>query len=262
MKTKKSIKSISSILIFLIIFSLTLSLSAGCTEKEVSTETGAKTVDDPEGYAAFYTLQVALNIMLAAEDIKKEKAKGKAAEEVAEAIKEMVDAERDYRKDFLENYIFATDLILIESANKHVFDVWAQLKKDQDLEVQKTSVTTAPQAQENTQTTEKEKPTGTITLKIDITGASGEIIIDFDAGAVSGSISYEDEISTYAGSFSGSIDLETNIITASGTGAYTIYGEASSESISIEGVLSSDYKSVEGSFTNDEGEFPLTGTAQ
>ena len=88
------------------------------------------------------------------------------------------------------------------------------------------------------------------------------MIIDFDAGAVSGSISYEDEISTYAGSFSGSIDLETNIITASGTGDYTIYGKASSESISIEGVLSSDYKSAEGFFTNDEGEFPWTGTAQ
>lgn len=112
------------------------------------------------------------------------------------------------------------------------------------------------QAQDTTQTTENEKPTGTITLTIDCMGVPlGEMIIDFDSGAITGSLNYEDEISIF--DFSGSIDIETNIITASG-----IYGESSSESISIEGVLSSDYDSAEGTITYSDGEFPWTGTAQ
>lgn len=261
MKTNKTIKLISSLLIFLIIFSLTISVSIGCERDEEPNPLGG-VVEDPRADAAFYAYMVATGIVLAAEDIRNEKAKDKAAEEVAEAVKEITEAETDFRKDFLESYIFATDLIRIEEANKQVFEAWKQFKKDRDSEIQGASETTMPQKQEITQTTEKEKPTGTITLAIDISGVPGEMIIDFDTGAVSGSLSYEDEISTYSGSFSGSIDLETNIITASGAGDYTIYGEASSESISIEGVLSSDYKSAEGTFINNEGEFPWTGTAQ
>jgi hypothetical protein len=261
MKINKSIKLISSIIIFFIIFSLTLSLSTGCERDEEPNPLGG-VVEDPKADVAFYAYLVALNIVLTAEAIKKEKAKDKTAEEVAEAIKEMTEAERDFRKDFLENYIFMTDLILIEEANKHVFDVWAQLRKDQDAEIQKTSETTAVQAQENTHNTEKEKPTGTITLTVDYVGVPGEMIIDFDNEAVSGSLSFEDDITTYSASFTGSINLETNIITASGTEDGKIYGKGFSGPVSIKGELASDYMSAEGTITNEEGEFPWTGTVQ
>lgn len=94
-------------------------------------------------------------IILVGQEIRDKKAQEKSDEEVIEAIKEMTDAEEDFRKDFLENYIFATDLILIESANKHFFTIWAKLREDKDLETQKTSETTTVQIQKITQTTEK-----------------------------------------------------------------------------------------------------------
>ena len=128
----------------------------------------------------------------------------------------------------------------------------------------KTTETTALQAKEDTQTTEEEKPTGTITLKIDWSGIPGEMIIDFDTGAVTGSYDYEGEVATAVGSFNGSIDISTNIIAASGSETFTgnLTGNVTTSSISLKGTLSPDYKSAEGTITNDEGEFPWTGTAQ
>jgi len=261
MKINNSIKLISSILIFFIIFSIAISASAGCERIEEPNPLGG-VVEDPEADAAFAAFMYVTGIILAGQEIRDKKAKEKAGEEVIEAVKEMTDAERDFRKDFLENYIFATDLILIESANKHVFDVWAQLKKDQDLEAQKTSETTAVQMQETNQNIEIQKPTGTITLTIDWSGVPGEMIIDFDNGAVSGSFDFADDLTVYNGSFSGTLDFDTRTITASGTDEFTMYGETSNGSISVKGELASDYKSAEGTITNFDREFPWVGTAQ
>jgi hypothetical protein len=236
---KKSIKLISSLLIFLIIFSLTLSLSAGCTEKEVSTDTGTATVDDPEGYAAFYAFQVALGIMLAAENIKKEKDKAKVAQESMKEELESVKAEYEAQYNFKEEFL-----------------------NTKNAENQQASVTTV--LEQTTQTTEKEKPTGTITLIIDISGVPGEMTIDFDTETVTGSYNYEDEIGTLTASFSGSIDISTNIITASGSETYTgnLTGDVTTDSMTLEGTLSSDLKSALGTIINIDGEFPWTATAQ
>ena len=103
MKTNKSIKLISSLLIFLTVFSLTISLSIGCQEKEVSTETGTATVTDPEGDVAFYAYFIALGIAFLGEEIKDKKAKAAAAQESMkeelEAVKAEYEAQYDFRKD-------------------------------------------------------------------------------------------------------------------------------------------------------------------
>lgn len=261
MKINKTIKLISLLLIFPIIFTLILSLSVGCERDEVPDPLGG-VVEDPEADAAFAAFMYAMGIILVGQEVRDKKAKEKAGEKVIEPVKEMTDAESDFRKEFLKSYIFATDLILIESANKHVFDVLAQLKKDQDAEAQKTSETTAAQAQEATQTTEKEKPTGTITLKVDWSGVPGEMIIDFDNETVTGSFDFADDLTVYNGSYSGTVDLDTGTITASGTDEFTMYGETSNGSISVKGKLAPDYLSAEGTITNFDGEFPWTATAQ
>jgi len=289
MKTNKTIKLISSLLIILIIFSLTLSLSAGCTQKEVSPDTGTATVDDPEGDAAIFALFIAVFIEAEGKRIKNEKALDKAIQEAneekkakASAAQESFNAEieagYDFRKDFLNTLLYgpggaewAEGQRRINAYVKKMIEIGADSEK-QDSENQNASVTTVPQAQENTQTTEvettqtteEEKPTGTITLKIDWSGIPGEMIIDFNTGAVTGSYDYEGEVATAVGSFNGSIDISTNIIAASGSETFTgnLTGKVTTSSISLKGTLSPDYKSAEGTITNDDGEFPWTGKAQ
>ena len=181
MKTNKTIKLISSLLIYLIIFSLTLSLSTGCQDKEVSTETGTATVTDPEAETAFYAYLFGLAIVFLDEEIKEKKAldkaiqeatedkKAKAAaaqksiEEELESIKAEYEAEYDFREDFLNTLLVGPDgSEALEERKKISFLIrkiigYERAKEKQDLENQNASETTAVQAQEATQTTEKEK---------------------------------------------------------------------------------------------------------
>jgi hypothetical protein len=272
MKINKSIKLISSIIIFLIIFSLTLSLSVGCQEKEVSTETGPATVDDPEADAAFYSFFIALGIVFLGEEIKEKKAKAKATqvsmEEELESVKAEYEAQYDFKEEFLNTIIAGPSGAEFMESNKKLNFLIRKIMEagaetgTKDTENQHASVTTVPE--QTTQTTEKEKPTGSITLLIDLEGAAGEMTINFDTETVTGSYNYEDEIGALAGSFSGSIDISTNTITASGSETYTgnITGDVTTDSMTLEGTLSSDLKSALGIITNIDGEFPWTATTQ
>jgi len=264
MKTNKTTKKVSSLLIFLIIFSLILSLSTGCQEKEVSTETGTTKVTDPDGDIAFYAFQVALFIMIEGERIKDKKAKAKEAQE---SFNEEIESGYDFKKDFLDTLLYGPVGAEYKEnerrLNAYVEKMieYAKGEEKQDSENQNASETTVPKNPDTTQTTEKEKPTGIITLKVELVGSgfTGDMIIDFDTGAVSGSLSFAE----VTGSFSGSVDLKTNTITASGAIDWVQFGEPVSTPIVIKCILASDYKSAKGTLTNGDGDvFPMTATSQ
>jgi hypothetical protein len=136
--------------------------------------------------------------------------------------------------------------------------------KSEAISSDKTPETTVPKIQEETQDTNIKKPTGTVFLIVDFSGVPGEMIIDFDNEAVSGSFNCEDDIGALTCSFEGSIDIYTNTITASGSQTFTgkLSGDIETDSIAIEGILSSDYKSAKGTITNVDGKYPWTATAQ
>lgn len=279
MKTNKTIKLISSFLIILIIFSLTLSLSVGCA-KEVSTETGTTAVTDPEADAAFFSFFVALFIMAEGERIKNEKALDKAIQEAneekkakavaeAESFNAEIEAGYDFRKDFLNTVLYGPGgAEYIE--NERRFDMYVEKMieigadaENQDLENQNTSVTTAVQAQEATQTTEKEKvKKGSITLNGTIAEAGElELIIDLDSGDVSGTygMQWAEDIWPYlsadcGGEVSGKMDLETNAIEANCSGSCTWQdGDVSSFSVSMTGTLSEDSSVASGNGIDQDG---------
>ena len=313
MKTNKSIKLISSLLIFAIIFSLTISVSIGCERDEEPNPLGG-VVDDPEANAAFYSFFIALGIAFLGEEIKEKKALAKAVQEATEeeeaqaavaqesmeeeleSVKAEYEAQYDFREDFINNLINGPGgAEALEENKKSRFLMlkiieYGRAKEKQDSENQNTSATTVPQEQETTQTTEEEttqtteeettqtteeettqtteeeKPTGTITLILNF-GCGGEMIINFDTGAVTGSYyctsELEDgEIGVGTGAFSGSIDIDTGAITASGSGDYTAYEETETFPITLVGTLSSDHASATGTMTNKWGEVPWTGAAQ
>ncbi|MCJ7638136.1 MAG: hypothetical protein MUO21_11660, partial [Nitrososphaeraceae archaeon] len=189
----------------------------------------------------------------------------------------------------VQNISKAGEKILSAEADKTI-ELSADDTENQNSENQNTSATTVPQEQETTQTTEEEttqttevettqttevettqtteeeKPTGTITLIMDF-GCGGVMIINFDAGAVTGSYYCtselkDGEIGVGTGAFSGSIDIDSGAITASGTGDYTAYGETETFPITLQGVLDYNSMNAQGTMTNIYGEVPWTGAAQ
>ncbi len=147
----------------------------------------------------------------------------------------------------------------------------------------KTTGTTVPQAQENTQTTEEKKPTGTITFTGSIDAGYSlsplELVIDLDTGAVTGSFTgvyewegfeseyYTDPADTANGvaDFSGTVELKTGTITGAGALEYTWQNAGTGETwpFAVAGTLSTDYKSAEGEFIfGEQGVWPWTAAAQ
>ena len=298
MKTNKTIKLISSLLIFLVIFSLTLSLSIGCERDEEPNPLGG-VVDDPEADAAFYSFFIALGIVFLGEEIKEKKALAKAIQEATEEEKAQakaaqesfnaeIEAQYDFRKDFLNTLLYGPggaeykeNERRLNTYVKKMIEIGAA-KEKQDSENQNVSETTVPQEEETTQTTEEEttqtteeettqtteqeKPTGTITLIMDF-GCGGVMIINFDAGAVTGSYYCtselkDGEIGVGTGAFSGSIDIDSGAITASGSGDYTAYGEKETFPITIQGVLDYNSMNAQGTMTNIYGVVPWTGASK
>jgi hypothetical protein len=293
MKINKSTKLISSLLIFFIIFTLILSLSMGCQEKEVSTETGKATVTDPDADAAFFSFFVALGITFLGEEIIDKKAKAKAAQESIkeelESVKAEYEAQYDFRKDFLDNLLYGPGgAQFIESEKQRSFLIQKIIEagadiEDQNPENQNASETTVPQAQEDDKTTEEEKPTGTITLTGSIDAPFSlsplELVIDLGTGAVTGSFTgvyeyegfeseyYKDPPDTANGvaDLSGTVELKTGTITGAGALEYTWQNAGSGETwpFAVEGTLSTDYKNAEGEFIfGEQGVWSWVATVQ
>jgi len=283
---KNKLQLILSILFIFIICLATLPLCMGCKDEDI--------VEVEEGQSGWIWgedvvfMGIIVGAILAADKEIKEKKVGQ----------DTVEDEINLRIQFLQaimvsnnvqNISKAGEKILSDEADKTI-KLSADDTENQDSENQNASETTVPQAQETTQTTEEEttqtteeettqtteeettqtteeeKPTGTITLIMDF-GCGGVMIINFDAGAVTGSYyctsELEDgEIGVGTGAFSGSIDIDTGAITASGSGDYTAYEEIETFPITLVGTLSSDHASATGTMTNKWGEVPWTGAAK
>ena len=252
---KNKLQLILSILFIFIICLATLPLCMGCEEEDI--------VEVEEGQSGWIWgedvvfMGSFIGAILAADKEIKEKKVGQ----------DTVEDEINLRIQFLQAIMVSNNVQNISKAGEKILSAEAdktiELSADdtenQNSENQNASETTAVQAQEATQTTEKKKPTGTITLALaikDFPGV-GEIIIDFDKRTVSGSFSVEDAGSAYFASFNGTVDIETNKITADGnsewTGVVATYYDQPSGWIKLEGVISSDYKSAEGLYSNYEG---------